>query len=181
MIPHLLTTSLLPGSLSVAVAILIITSLLILSQWHLDPGPTCWVGSGCNQGGGGGTYSWVDGRHFNWLTIPSGMGFGDGSVWSCHMMMWGWGRLRGEEALQRCCCWGLPASSLLLSFLLLFFLQEPLVGTVSLLHVRWPFKARGEVKAEGPRSWALTCVAGRFVLRAGAVVTTVAGAGCRAP
>ena len=61
MIPHLLATSLLPGSLSMAVAILIITSLLILSQWHLDPGPTCWVGSGRNQGGGGGTYNWVDG------------------------------------------------------------------------------------------------------------------------
>ena len=149
-IPQLLMTSLLPGSLSVAVAIFIITSLLILSQWHLDPGSTCWVGSGGNQGGGGGAYSRVDGRHFNWLTIPSGMGFGDGSVRSCHMMMWGRGRLRWEEALQRCCCWGLPASSLLLSFLLLFFLQEPLVGTVSLLHVRWPFKARGEVKAEGP-------------------------------
>ena len=53
--------------------------------------------------------------------------------------------------------------------------------TVALLHVRWPFKARGEVKAEGPASWELACVAGRFILRAGAVVATVAGAGRRTP
>ena len=53
--------------------------------------------------------------------------------------------------------------------------------TVALLHLRWPFKARGEVKAEGPASWELACVAGRFILRAGAVVATVAGAGCRTP
>ena len=136
MISHLLATSLLPGSLSMAVAILIITSLLILSQGHLDPGPTCWVGSGCNQGGGGGAHNGVDGGHFHGLTIPSGMGFRDGSVWSYHMMMWGRGRLRWEEALQRCCCWGLPASSLLLSFPLLFFLQVSLVVKVALLHVR---------------------------------------------
>jgi hypothetical protein len=180
-ISPLLTTNLLLGLISGAVTILIVSSLSILFQWHLDPRSTCWIGSGGNQGGGGGAYSWVDGRHFNWLTIPSGMGFGDGSVRSCHMMMWGRGRLRWEEALQRCCCWGWPASSLLLSFLLLFFLQEPLVGPVALLHVRWPFKARGEVKAEGPASWALACVAGRFILRAGAVVATVAGAGCRTP
>ena len=96
-------------------------------------------------------------------------------------MMWGRGRLRWEEALQRCCCWGWPASSLPLSFPLLFFLQEPLVVTVALLHVRWPFKARGEVKAEGPASWGLACVAGRFILRAGAAVATVTGAARRAP
>ena len=180
-IPHLLMTNLLPGSLSVAVAVFIITSLLILSQWHLDPGSTCWVGSGGNQGGGGGAYSRVDGRHFNWLTIPSGIGFGDGSIRSCHMMM-GWrGRLRWEEALQRCCCWGCSARSLPLSFPFLFFLQEPLVVSVALLHLRWPFQARGEVKAKSPTSWGLACVAGRFILRAGAVVATVAGAGCRAP
>ena len=135
-ISHLLTTNLLLGLISGAVTILIVSSLSILFQWHLDPRSTCWIGSGGNQGGGGGAYSWVDGRHFNWLTIPSGMGFGDGSVRSCHMMMWGRGRLRWEEALQRCCCWGWPASSLLLSFPLLFFLQEPLVVTVALLHVR---------------------------------------------
>ena len=123
MIPHLPTTSLLLGHITWAVAIFIIPSWLILSQWHLYPGPTCWIGSGGNQGGGGGAYSWVDGRHFNWLTIPSGMGFGDGSVRSCHMMMWGRARLRWEEALQRCCCWGLPASSLLLSLLFLFLLK----------------------------------------------------------
>ena len=180
-IPPLLTTNLLLGLISGAVAIIIVSSLSILFQWHLDPRSTCWIGSGGNQGGGGGAYSWIDGRHFNWLTIPSGMGFGDGSVRSCHMMMWGRGRLRWEEALQRCCCWGWPASSLLLSFLLLFFLQEPLVGPVALLHVRWPFEARGEVKAEGPASWELACVAGRFILRAGAAVATVAGAGRRTP
>ena len=180
-ISHLLTTNLLLGLISGAVTILIVSSLSILFQWHLDPRSTCWIGSGGNQGGGGGAYSWIDGRHFNWLTIPSGMGLGDGGVRSCHMMM-GWrGRLRWEEALQRCCCWGCPARSLPLSFPLLFFLQEPLVVTVALLHVRWPFKARGEVKAEGPASWGLACVAGRFILRAGAAVATVAGAGRRTP
>ena len=60
LIPHLLATSLLPGSPSLAVAILMITPLLILFQGHLDPGSTRWVGSGRNQGGGGGTYNWVD-------------------------------------------------------------------------------------------------------------------------
>ena len=122
-ISHLLTTNLLLGLISWAVTILIVSSLSILFQWHLDPRSTCWIGSGGNQGGGGGAYSWIDGRHFNWLTIPSGMGFGDGSVRSCHMMVWGRGRLRWEEALQRCCCWGLPASSLLLSLLFLFLLK----------------------------------------------------------
>ena len=181
MIPHLLTTNLLLGHISWAVAILIIPSLLILSQWHLDPRPTCWIGSGGNQSGGGGAYSWVDGRHFYWLTIPSGMSIGDGSVRSGHMMMWWRGGLRWEEALQRCCCWGRPASRLLLSSLLLFFLQEPLVVTVALLHLRWPLKARGEVKAESPASWGLASVAGRFILRAGAAVATVTGAARRAP
>ena len=181
MIPHLLTTSLLLDHITGAVAIFIIPSWLILSQWHLDPRPTCWIGSGGNQSGGGGACSWVDGRHFYWLTIPSGMSIGDGSVRSGHMMMWWRGGLRWEEALQRCCCWGRPASRLLLSSLLLFFLQEPLVVTVALLHLRWPLKARGEVKAEGPASWALACVAGRFILRAGAAVATVTGAGRRTP
>ena len=53
--------------------------------------------------------------------------------------------------------------------------------TVALLHVRWPFEARGEVKAEGPASWGLACVAGRFILRAGTAVATVTGAARRAP
>ena len=55
LVPHLLAMSLLPGSASLAVAILIVTPLLILLQGHLDPGSTSWVGSGRNQGGGGGT------------------------------------------------------------------------------------------------------------------------------
>ena len=37
MIPHLLATSLLPGSPSLAVAILMITPLLILFKGHLNP------------------------------------------------------------------------------------------------------------------------------------------------
>ena len=56
-----------------------------------------------------------------------------------------------------------------------------MVGTVSLLHVRWPVKTRGEVEAEGPGARELACVAGRFILRAGAAVATVAGAGRRTP
>ena len=55
LIPYLLVTSLLPGSPSLAVAILMITPLLILFQGHLDPGSTRWIGSGRDQGGGGGT------------------------------------------------------------------------------------------------------------------------------
>ena len=112
MVPHWLTPGLLLDHITWAVTIFIIPSWLILTQWHLYPGPTCWIGSGGNQGGGGGAYSRVDGRHFNWLTIPSGMGFGDGSVRSCHMMMWGRGRLRWKEALQRCCCWGWHSRSI---------------------------------------------------------------------
>ena len=95
--------------------------------------------------------------------------------------MWGRGRLRWEEALQRCCCWGSSTRSLPLSFPLLFFLQEPLVVTVALLHLRWPLKARGEVEAESPTSWGLACVAGRFILRAGAAVATVTGSARRTP
>ena len=56
-----------------------------------------------------------------------------------------------------------------------------MVVTVALLHLRWPLKARGEVKAESPASWGLACVAGRFILRAGAAVATVTGAGRRTP
>ena len=51
----LLITSLMPDSPSLAVAVLMITPLLILFQGHFDPGSTRWIGSGRNQGGGGGT------------------------------------------------------------------------------------------------------------------------------
>ena len=54
MIPHLLTTSLLLDHITGAVAIFIIPSWLILSQWHLNPRPTCWIAGGGNKGGGGG-------------------------------------------------------------------------------------------------------------------------------
>ena len=123
MIPHLLTPSLLLGHITWAVAIFIIPSWLILSQWHLDPRPPCWIGSGGNQSGGGGACSWVDGRHFYWLTIPSGMSIGDGSVRSGHMMMWWRGRLRWEEALKRGWSWVTPASGLFLSLLILSLLK----------------------------------------------------------
>ena len=55
LILYLLVTSLLSGSPSLAVAILMITPLLILFQGHFDPGSTRWIGSGRDQGGGGGT------------------------------------------------------------------------------------------------------------------------------
>ena len=54
LIPSLLVTSLMPDSPSLAV-ILMITPLSILFQGHFDPGPTRWIGSGRDQGGGGGT------------------------------------------------------------------------------------------------------------------------------
>ena len=181
MIPHLLTTTLLLGHISWAMAILIVPSLLILSQWHLDPRSTRWIGSGGNQSGGGGACVGVDGRHFLRLAVPSGVSIGDGSVRGGHMVVRWRGGLRWEEALQRCCCWGCPARSLPLSFPLLFFLQEPLVVTVALLHLRWPFKARGEVEAESLIPWGLARVAWRFILRAGAAVATVTGAGRRTP
>ena len=93
------------------------------------------------------------------------------------MVMWGRGRLRWEEALQRGWCWERPASSLLLSLLFLFLPNEHLVITVSLLHVRWPVKAGGEVEAESPGAWELAYIAGGFVLRAGAVFAGLARAG----
>ena len=67
------------------------------------------------------------------------------------MMVWGRDRLRREEALQRGWCWWKerPANSPCpLSLLFLFLLQGHLVGTVSLLFVRWPVEAWGEVEAE---------------------------------
>ena len=46
-----------------------------------------------------------------------------------------------------------------------------------MLHVRWPFKAGGEVEAESLRARELAYIAGWFVLRAGAVLAGVARAG----
>ena len=56
-----------------------------------------------------------------------------------------------------------------------------MVVTVALLHLRWPFKARGEVEAESLIPWGLARIAWRFILRAGAAVATVTGAARRAP
>ena len=56
-----------------------------------------------------------------------------------------------------------------------------MVVTVALLHLRWPFKARGEVEAESLIPWGLARIAWRFILRAGAAVATVTGAGRRTP
>ena len=123
----------------------------------------------------------VDGRHILRLAVPSGVSIGDGSVRGGHMVVRWRGGLRWEEALQRCCCWGCSARSLPLPSPLLSLLQEPLVVTVALLHLRWPLKARGEVEAESPTSWGLARVAWRFILRAGAAVATVTGAARRAP
>ena len=119
----LLITSLMPDSPSLAVAILMITPLLILFQGHFDPGSTRWIGGGRNQGGGGGTCSWVDWGHFHRLAISPGMGFRGRSVWSHHMVMRGRGRLRWEEALKRGWSWVTPASGLFLSLLILSLLK----------------------------------------------------------
>ena len=54
LILSLLVTGLMPDSPSLAV-ILMITPLSILFQGHFDPGSTRWIGSGRDQGGGGGT------------------------------------------------------------------------------------------------------------------------------
>ena len=123
----------------------------------------------------------VDGRHFLRLAVPSGVSIGDGSVRGGHMVVWWRGGSSWEEALQRCCCWGCSARSLPLPSPLLSLLQEPLVVTVALLHLRWPFKARGEVEAESLIPWGLARVAWRFILRAGTAVATVTGAARRAP
>ena len=123
----------------------------------------------------------VDGRHFLRLAVPSGVSIGDGSVRGGHMVVWWRGRSSWEEALQRCCCWGCSPRSLPLPSPLLILLQEPLVVTVTFLHLSWPFKARGEVEAESLIPWGLARIAWRFILRAGAVVATVAGAGRRTP
>ena len=96
------------------------------------------------------------------------------------MMVWGRDRLRREEALQRGWCWWKerPANSPCpLSFLFLFLLQGHLVGTVSLLFVRWPVEAWGEVETEGPGARCDTGVARGFVGSTGAVVAGLAGAG----
>ena len=119
----LLVTSLMPDSPSLAVAILMITPLLILFQGHFDPGSTRWIWSGRNQGGGGGTYRWVDWGNFHRLAISPGMCFRGRSVWSHHMVMWGRGRLRWEEALKRGWSWVTPASGLFLSLLILSLLK----------------------------------------------------------
>ena len=181
MIPHLLTPSLLLGHITWAVAIFIIPSWLIMSQWHLDPRPTCWIGSGGNQSGGGGACMGVDGRHFLRLAVPSGVSIGDGSVRGGHMVVWWRGGSSWEEALQRCCCWGCSPRSLPLPSPLLILLQEPLVVTVTFLHLSWPFKARGEVEAKSLIPWGFARIAWRFILRAGTAVATVTGAARRAP
>ena len=181
MIPRLLTTSLLLDHITGAVAIFIIPSWLILSQWHLNPRPTCWIGGGGNKSGGGGACMGVDGRHFLRLAVPSGVSIGDGSIRGGHMVVWWRGRSSWEEALQRCCCWGCSPRSLPLPSPLLILLQEPLVVTVTFLHLSWPFKARCEVEAESLIPWGFARIAWRFILRAGTAVATVTGAARRAP
>ena len=123
----------------------------------------------------------VDGRHFLRLAVPSGVSIGDGSVRGGHMVVWWRGRSSWEEALQRCCCWGCSPRSLPLPSPLLILLQEPLVVTVTFLHLSWPFKARGEVEAKSLIPWGFARIAWRFILRAGTSVATVTRAARRAP
>ena len=180
MVPHWLTPGLLLDHITWAVTIFIIPSWLILTQWHLYPGPTCWIGSGGNQGVGGGACMGVDGRHILRLAVPSGVSIGDGSIRGDHMVVWWRGRSSWEEALQRCCCWGCSPRSLPLPSPLLILLQGSLVVSVTFLHLSWPFKARCEVKAESLIPWGFASIAWRFILRAGTAVATVAGAARRA-